>query len=118
MGDIPGLIDGAHENKGIGHEFLKHIERTKVLLIVVDAAGTEGRTPADDLKALIKELTMYKTELVDKSLIVFANKSDIFPEGNYYIGELKLALKHLQMELDKDISLLQGSANTGCDCGV
>jgi GTPase len=77
VADIPGLIDGAHENRGLGHDFLKHIERTKVLLYVVDAAGTEGRDPATDLRHLINELRLYDEELLTKPALVFANKHDL-----------------------------------------
>lgn len=76
LADIPGLIDGASENKGLGHKFLRHIERCKVLVIVIDMAGTDGRKPADDYKNLIGELRLYSEELVKKPIIVAANKMD------------------------------------------
>ena len=76
MADIPGLIDGASENKGLGHKFLRHIERCKVLVIVIDMAGTDGRKPADDYKNLIGELRLFFEELVKKTIIVAANKMD------------------------------------------
>ncbi len=75
--DIPGLIDGAHADRGLGHTFLKHIERTKVLLYVLDGAATEGRDPADDLLSLMEELRLYNANLMNKPALVFANKADL-----------------------------------------
>ena len=80
--DIPGLIDGAHANRGLGHTFLKHIERTKVLLYVLDGASTEGRDPGDDLENLMEELRLYNPELMQKPSLVFANKIDL--RGMFY----------------------------------
>jgi GTP-binding protein len=76
MADIPGLIEGAHENKGLGHRFLRHIERCKILLYIVDMAGTDGRKPADDYKQLVEELGCYSPELPKKPTLVIANKMD------------------------------------------
>jgi len=80
VADIPGLIEGAHQNKGLGIQFLKHIERTKVLLFVLDMAGTDGRSPMDDFKVLKKELSYYAQTLLDKEVLVAANKMDV-PEA-------------------------------------
>ncbi|MDR2844595.1 MAG: GTPase ObgE [Puniceicoccales bacterium] len=76
LADIPGLIEGAHENKGLGHEFLRHIERCRLLLFLVDMAGTDGRKPADDYKSLVKELERYSPALVEKPRLIVANKMD------------------------------------------
>ena len=76
IADIPGLIEGAHEGVGLGHEFLKHVERTKVLLHVVDAAGTEGRDPIEDIRKMQYELGAYNPELLEKPQIIAANKID------------------------------------------
>lgn len=76
IADIPGLIEGAHEGIGLGHEFLKHVERTKVLLHVVDAAGTEGRDPIDDIRKMQHELGEFNPELLKKPQIIAANKVD------------------------------------------
>lgn len=81
MADIPGLIEGASEGIGLGHEFLKHIERTKVMIHVVDAAGTEGRDPIADIYAINKELAAFSPKLLDKPQIIAANKIDALPEG-------------------------------------
>jgi GTP-binding protein len=74
--DVPGLIEGAHRNVGLGHEFLRHIERCKVLVILLDMAGTDGRTPWDDYKNLLNELELYDPSLLEKPRLVVANKMD------------------------------------------
>lgn len=75
--DIPGLIEGAHSGAGLGHEFLRHIERTKVLLHLVDASGFEGRDPVDDYETIRNELGHYNPKLVRLPCIVVANKADL-----------------------------------------
>ena len=77
MGDIPGLIEGASEGVGLGHEFLRHVERTKILLHVVDAASTEGRDPIDDIYKINEELKNYNEELASRPQIIAANKTDV-----------------------------------------
>lgn len=76
VADIPGLIEGAHNNIGLGHEFLRHIVRCKLLLHVVDMAGSEGRNPIEDLAAVREELKLYDPLLAKKPWIVIANKMD------------------------------------------
>ncbi len=77
LADIPGLIEGASEGVGLGHEFLRHIERCRILLHMVDAAGTEGRDPVDDIYAINKELASYNVDLSKKPQIIAANKTDV-----------------------------------------
>ena len=77
MADIPGLIEGASEGIGLGHEFLRHIERTKILLHVVDAASTEGRDPIDDIYKINEELKNYNEELASRPQIIAAKKTDV-----------------------------------------
>ncbi|HVM47283.1 MAG TPA: GTPase ObgE [Candidatus Acidoferrum sp.] len=74
--DVPGLIEGAHRNVGLGHEFLRHIERCKVLVLLLDMAGTDGRAPWDDYQSLLRELELYDPALLDRPRIVVANKMD------------------------------------------
>ena len=76
IADIPGLIEGASEGVGLGHEFLRHIERTKVIIHMVDAASTEGRDPVADIKAINEELRAYNPELLKRPQVIAANKID------------------------------------------
>ena len=82
IADIPGLIEGASEGIGLGHEFLKHIERTKVMIHMVDAASTEGRDPIADIYAINKELEAYNPELAKKPQVIAANKIDAIYAGD------------------------------------
>src|ERR1035437_1582682 len=74
--DVPGLIEGAHRNVGLGHEFLRHIERCKLLVLLLDMAGTDGRAPWDDFKNLLSELELYDPALLQRPRLVVANKMD------------------------------------------
>ncbi len=74
--DVPGLIEGAHMNVGLGHEFLRHIQRCKILVLLLDMAGTDARHPWDDYKQLLKELELYDPALLEKPRLVVANKMD------------------------------------------
>jgi len=74
--DVPGLIEGAHNNVGLGHSFLRHIQRCKILVILLDMAGTDAREPWDDYKNLLNELELYDPTLLDKPRFVVANKMD------------------------------------------
>jgi GTP-binding protein len=76
MADVPGLIAGASDGKGLGHRFLRHIERCKLLLIILDMAGTDMRDPRDDYKQLLQELELHDPALLDKPRLVAANKMD------------------------------------------
>ncbi len=77
MADIPGLIEGASEGVGLGHEFLRHVERCRLIVHVVDVSGIEGRDPKEDFEAINRELSSFSQELADAPQIVAANKSDI-----------------------------------------
>ena len=82
IADIPGLIEGASEGVGLGHEFLRHIERTKVIIHIVDAAGTEGRDPIEDIYAINKELEEYNADIAKRPQVIAANKIDaIYDDG-------------------------------------
>ena len=81
MADIAGIIEGAHEGAGLGHDFLKHIERTRVLIHVVDVSGSEGRDPIEDFEKINEELSRYSEKLTRKPQIVAANKVDILGVG-------------------------------------
>lgn len=81
IADIPGLIEGASEGVGLGHEFLRHIERTRVIIHVVDAAGTEGRNPIEDIYTINKELEAYNVDIAHRPQVIAANKIDAIYEG-------------------------------------
>ncbi len=77
IADIPGLIEGAHKGVGLGHEFLRHITRCRIFLFVIDAAGSEGRNPAEDIQNLRRELDLYDARLSDRPWFIIANKIDL-----------------------------------------
>lgn len=87
IADIPGLIEGASEGIGLGHEFLRHIERTKVIIHMVDGASVEGRDPLEDIKAINKELEAYDPAILEKPQVIAANKMDVCMEGSVEIIE-------------------------------
>ena len=90
IADIPGLIEGASEGIGLGHEFLKHIERTKVIIHMVDAASVEGRDPVNDIRKINAELEAYNPELLKKPQVIAANKIDALYDGDStYIDLIK-----------------------------
>ena len=89
MADIPGLIEGASKGAGLGLDFLRHIERTKVLLHIVDAAAVEGRDPVEDVYAINKELEAYSADVSDKVQIIAANKLDICENREETVKRLK-----------------------------
>lgn len=90
IADIPGLIEGASQGVGLGHEFLRHIERTKLMIHVVDAAGTEGRDPVDDIYKINAELEAYNPEIAKRPQVIAANKIDvIYAEGDDPLKRLK-----------------------------
>lgn len=84
MADIPGLIEGASEGIGLGHEFLRHVERTRLLLHVVDASGIEGRNPIEDFDLINKEIETYNPTLAERTQIVVANKQDLVYDNNIF----------------------------------
>ena len=109
IADIPGLIEGASEGVGLGHEFLRHIERTKVIIHMVDAASTEGRNPVADIKAINHELYAYNPELLSRPQVIAANKIDVL---NAMDGTDPI--KELRDEFEKDgIKVFPISAVTG-----
>ncbi len=96
MADIPGLIEGAHENRGLGHEFLRHIVRCKSLFFVLDMAGSEGRNPIDDYQSLRKELRLYDPTLTAKPACIIANKMDL-PVSDENLKAFKIRFPKLKV---------------------
>jgi len=94
LADMPGLIEGASEGVGLGHRFLRHIERTRVLIHVVDAASFDGRDPVDDVRVIHEELKKYNPEIMKKPILIAANKCDVIQEeSGDVIGRLKEAFE-------------------------
>ncbi|MDU3830677.1 MAG: GTPase ObgE, partial [Staphylococcus sp.] len=104
MADLPGLIEGASEGVGLGHQFLRHVERTKVIVHMIDMSGSEGRNPLEDYQIINNELINYKQRLEDRPQIIVANKMDI-PESN---DNLELFKK----EIDEDVTIVPVSTIT------
>jgi GTP-binding protein len=107
LADVPGLIEGASENRGLGHRFLRHIERCALLVILIDMAGTDGRDPRDDYRQLLRELELYDPRLLKKPRLVAANKMDL-PEAAKQLAKFKRRHKVAVLE----ISCLAGTGLT------
>ena len=105
LADVPGLIEGAHENRGLGHRFLRHIERCALLIFLVDMAAVDGRDPREDYKHLLQELKLYDKKLLDKPRIVVANKMDL-PEAAAHLAKFKR--KHPSVDV-LEISCVSGA---------
>jgi GTP-binding protein len=108
MADIPGIIEGAAEGVGLGIDFLRHIERTRVLLHVVDAASVEGRDPLEDIDAINAELRSYSVQLAERPTIIVANKLDVLPPE-----DREAVLKKLKDKFEPEIPVYPISAATG-----
>lgn len=104
LADVPGLIEGAHENRGLGHRFLRHIERCALLILLIDMAATDGRDPRDDYKHLLNELERYDPKLAQKPRLVAANKMDV-PEAAGHLA--KFRKRH------RSVDVLEISCRTG-----
>ncbi|MHB1628111.1 MAG: GTPase ObgE [Bacilli bacterium] len=104
LADLPGLIEGAHAGHGLGHEFLRHVERTKVLVHVIDMGASEGRDPVADYHAIARELVAYNEVLARRPQVVAANKMDI-PEASERLKDFREALP--------DVDIVPISAATG-----
>ncbi len=108
VADVPGLIEGAHEGHGLGDRFLKHLERTRVLIVVVDVSGFSGRQPADDLDVLRRELALFDKDLAAKPQLVAANKIDAATDES-----LVKSLESRARELDLPFFRISAVAGTG-----
>ena len=108
IADIPGLIDNAHEGAGLGHDFLRHIERTRLLIHVVDVSSADGRDPIDDFKSINEELKLFNEQLASRPQVVVANKSDMASEEEVEI--FVDAVKEMGYE---DVFVTSGAAMIG-----
>lgn len=107
--DIPGIIEGAADGAGLGHDFLRHIERCRLLVHLVDAAGSEGRDPVEDLETINRELKQYSPALAQRPQIIVANKCDILEEGSNNLARLEKKAEELGCRLFR----LSAAANQG-----
>lgn len=106
MADIPGIIEGASEGAGLGHEFLRHVERTRLLLHLVDVSGIEGRNPIEDFDTICEEMRRYNPDLAEKPQVVVANKTDIITD--------EAAYEAFKQEIEeRNLLLFEISAATG-----
>lgn len=110
VADIPGLIEGAHRGVGLGFDFLRHVERTRLLIHVVDAAGVDGRDPLEDYRKINDELHLYQPELARRPQIVALNKADL-PEGQAQIARLRAAIA----TPTTDVFVISGATRAGVD---
>src|SRR5262249_3322018 len=101
VADVPGLIEGAHTGHGLGHQFLRHIERTKVLVHIVVVSGASGRDPASDLDIVRRELELFRPELAAKPQLVAANKLDAADPQADAIVALERRAKALKLQFFK-----------------
>lgn len=108
MADLPGLIEGAHEGIGLGHQFLRHVERTRVIVHVIDMAGIEGRDPYEDYSSINQELKAYDPKIMDRPQIIAANKMDM-PGAAENLEQFKTRLGE---EVSSDIPVYSISALT------
>jgi len=97
VADLPGLVDGASQNRGLGHSFLRHVERVYGIAFVVDAAGVDGRDPCADLRSLLDELLLYQPALARKPAVLLANKCDL-PGAEHHLPRLRQLVKELAAE--------------------
>ncbi|MDB6006013.1 MAG: GTP-binding protein Obg/CgtA [Prosthecobacter sp.] len=96
MADIPGLIEGAHQNIGLGHDFLRHIQRCRILVFVVDTAGSEGRDPIADIETLRTEIKMYDSAMAKRPWVILCNKMDL-PEAEEHFAQIKERFKRVKI---------------------
>ena len=112
MADIPGIIEGAAEGAGLGHDFLRHIDRCRLLVHVVDVSGCEGRDPVEDFNAICDELANYSVDLSNRPMIVAANKTDILDPDSDNLQRLRAVVKAAGYELyEISAGTTQGTRN-------
>jgi len=113
LADIPGVIEGASEGVGLGLQFLRHVERTRLLLHVLDVSGSEGRNPVEDFKIINKELQKYSEKLSTRKQIIVANKIDIIPEDEQATNENIKAIEKLAKENNMELFKVSAATNNG-----
>ena len=112
MADIPGIIEGAAEGAGLGHDFLRHIDRCRLLVHVVDVSGSEGRDPVEDFNAICDELANYSVDLSNRPMIVAANKCDLLPPDSDNLARLRAVVEAAGCEFyEISAATTQGTRN-------
>ena len=115
MADIPGIIEGAAEGAGLGHDFLRHIDRCRLLVHIVDVSGCEGRDPVEDFDAICEELHNYSVDLGDRPMIVAANKCDLLPPDSDNLERLRAHVEAKGCQLyEISAGTTQGTRNLMC----
>lgn len=113
VADLPGLIEGAHVNKGLGHKFLRHVERTKILIFLLDGSldPTAKRCPLNDFNTLMLELGLYDKEYMHKPILVVLNKSDLNPTNHQANYDIMIS----NLDRDKQLVCISAKEATGLD---
>jgi GTPase len=116
IADLPGLIEGAHQNKGLGHKFLKHVERTKILLFLLDGSldPYDKRSPLNDLMSLFSEIELYNKNFADKPFLVALNKSDSQNESDNFKTNLEM-LRNSEILRGKEVIPISGRDGLGLE---
>ena len=112
IADIPGLIEGAHRGRGLGHDFLRHIERCQLLVVLLDMAGVDGRKPQDDHQQLLAELKLYNPEILKKKRLIVANKMDL-PEAKKNLAAFKRKVADAARLSEEEAAGKSGQATAG-----
>ncbi len=112
IADIPGLIEGASQGVGLGHEFLRHVERTRVLVHLVEIQPADGSDPVENYRVIREELRQHSQALFDKRELVVINKIDLFPEKAAREKEIKRICRDLELRLDRDVIAISAGART------
>lgn len=113
VADIPGLIEGASQGAGLGHDFLRHVERTKVLVHLLDVLPEDGSEPAENYRKIRAELLAYSGALAEKQELVVLNKLDLVPDEKQRAKVLKKLCAELELRADKDVMAISGAAGMG-----
>lgn len=113
IADLPGLIEGAAQGKGLGHDFLRHVERTRVLLHVLDVAPEDGSDPADNYRAIRKEIYEYSPELAEREELIGLNKMDLLPDDAAREAAVKKLRRDLKLGRDAEVFAISGASREG-----
>jgi len=113
LADVPGLIEGAAQGAGLGHDFLRHIERTRIVVHLLDLMPEDGTDPAENYRLIREELKQYSEALADKPEIVVLNKADLLGDAKALDGAVKKICRELGLRKDRDVLVISGAARQG-----